>query len=275
MEQRVAHPRAPAERAVPPCNGTERTWQSKSGGRVQRAKRKSAREESTNVSGGSLGAESSDGGGDCHLHIVPGTAWSDCVMTDQNPNQWSEASTTTTQPSFRQEPTGLGDPTPPAYLVPPPPSAYASWRNRVRARLIDQFPTYLGLIIFCIGYVILIVQLALANQSTRDFEGAAVTMIVGLGVVVASLLWIAYNRWFTTGRTGQSLGKRLTKIKLIGIDTNAPIGVANAFLRDLVHILDALTLVGYLWPLWDDTRQTFADQIMKTVVINQTVTAGP
>jgi hypothetical protein len=27
--------------------------------------------------------------------------------------------------------------------------------------------------------------------------------------------------------------------------------------------------VGYLWPLWDDKRQTFADQIMKTIVINE------
>jgi hypothetical protein len=27
--------------------------------------------------------------------------------------------------------------------------------------------------------------------------------------------------------------------------------------------------VGYLWPLWDDKRQTFADQVMKTVVIEE------
>jgi uncharacterized RDD family membrane protein YckC len=182
-------------------------------------------------------------------------------MTDHYGSQWPEAATTTTQP--------------PAYVVPTPASAYASWGKRVRARLIDQLPTYLGLIIFGVGYVILIVQLALVNRSTPDFEGATVTMIVGLGVVVASLAWIAYNRWFTAGRTGQSLGKRMTKIKLIGIDTKAPIGVTNAFIRDLVHILDALTLVGYLWPLWDDKTQTFADQIMKTVVISQTVGAGP
>ena len=77
------------------------------------------------------------------------------------------------------------------------------------------------------------------------------------------------------GRTGQSLGKRVTKIRLIGEETNAPIGPRNAFIRDLVHILDALTLVGYLWPLWDDKRQTFADKIMKTIVVNDAVdTAG-
>jgi uncharacterized RDD family membrane protein YckC len=139
----------------------------------------------------------------------------------------------------------------------------------VRARLIDQAPTYLGLIIFYVGYVILIVQLVPTGGSTPHVEDAAITVIIGLSVMLASLGWVAYNRWLTAGRTGQSLGKRVTKIRLIGEETNAPIGAKNACIRDLVHILDALTIVGYLWPLWHEKRQTFADQIMKTIVINE------
>jgi len=65
----------------------------------------------------------------------------------------------------------------------------------------------------------------------------------------------------------------VTKIKLVGIDTDAPISPRNAFIRDLVHILDALTLVGYLWPRWDDKKQTFGDHIMKTIVINDPMDA--
>jgi uncharacterized RDD family membrane protein YckC len=196
-------------------------------------------------------------------------------MTEQYGNQRPEASAPSAQPSFRQEPVGLGYLIPPAHLVPPSQSADVSWGKRVRARLIDQLPTYLGLIIFGVGYLILIIRLAQGGGSTSQAEGAAVTMIVGLGVIVASLAWMAYNRWFTAGRTGQSLGKRVTKIRLIGDETRAPIGAKNAFIRDLVHILDALTLVGYLWPLWDEKRQTFADQIMKTVVISETVAIRP
>jgi uncharacterized RDD family membrane protein YckC len=192
-------------------------------------------------------------------------------MTDQYGSQWPAASTTSTQPSFLQPPLGLGSPTPHGYLVPTPLREYASWGTRVRARLIDQGPTYLGLIIFYVGYVILIVQLAMAGGSTPDVEDAAITVIIGLSVMLASLGWVAYNRWLIAGRTGQSLGKRVVKIRLIGEETNAPIGGRNAFVRDLVHILDALTLVGYLWPLWDEKRQTFADQIMKTAVINEAV----
>jgi uncharacterized RDD family membrane protein YckC len=192
-------------------------------------------------------------------------------MTDPYRSQWPPASATSTQPSFLQPPAGLGHPTPPGYLMAPVRSDYATWDKRVRARLIDQIPSYLGLTIFCVGYVILIVQLARSDGLSFDFEGAAVAMIIGLGVMLASLGWVAYNRWLIAGRTGQSLGKRAMKIRLIGADTNAPIGARNAFLRDLVHILDALTIVGYLWPLWDHKRQTFADQIMKTVVISETV----
>ena len=48
----------------------------------------------------------------------------------------------------------------------------------------------------------------------------------------------------------------------------------NAFLRDLVHILDGVAYVGYLWPLWDDKRQTFADKIMRTIVIDLPPTAS-
>jgi uncharacterized RDD family membrane protein YckC len=191
-------------------------------------------------------------------------------MTNQYGSQWPEASATNAQPSLAQLPTGY--PPPPEPFRTPPRGDYASWDKRVRARLIDQLPTYLGLIIFYSGYVLLIIRLGLTREFTH-VEGAAVTMIVGLSVTVASLVWVAYNRWLTAGKTGQSLGKRVTKIKLVGMDTGAPISPKNAFIRDLVHILDALTLVGYLWPLWDDKRQTFADQIMKTIVINEVMDA--
>jgi uncharacterized RDD family membrane protein YckC len=168
--------------------------------------------------------------------------------------------------------------TPPVDGIPPPPeyimavpaqSDRASWATRVRARLIDQFPTYLGLIIFCVGYLIFIVQLASSGGSTSQLAKPAVVMIIGLGAMLVSLGWVAYNRWHLAGKTGQSAGKRVSKIRLIGEETYAPIGAKNAFIRDVVHILDALTLVGYLWPLWDDKRQTFADQVMKTVVIDE------
>ena len=197
-------------------------------------------------------------------------------MTDQYGGQPPPAVTTATQPSFVRPPAGEDYPLPPAgYLGSHLRTDYAEWLTRVRGRLIDQIPTYLGLIIFYVGYAILLVQLAVSDGSTLPFQAAAVVMIIGLSVIVASVGWMAYNRWMIGGRTGQSLGKRVTRIRLIGEESNAPIGAKNAFIRDLVHILDALTLVGYLWPLWDEKRQTFADQIMKTIVIKEGVDSTP
>ncbi len=38
-----------------------------------------------------------------------------------------------------------------------------------------------------------------------------------------------------------------------------------------MHVVDGLFYVGYLWPLWDAERQTFADKIIQTVVVRTPV----
>jgi uncharacterized RDD family membrane protein YckC len=189
-------------------------------------------------------------------------------MTDQYRSLWPDRPESAEHPGISSSAPGPAYPPLSGFPVPALRREYANWGPRVRARLIDQAPTYLGLIIFYAGYLLWVVELALSGGSAVQFEGAVVAMIIGLSVMLASLPWVAYNRWMIAGRTGQSLGKRATKIRLIGKETQAPIGAANAFIRDLVHILDWLTVVGYLWPLWDDKKQTFADKTMKTIVVS-------
>ena len=195
-------------------------------------------------------------------------------MTDEHRSQWPDASSANTQSYYAQQPPSPGFPPRSGYpepgkLIAPRQAEYASWNQRVRARLLDEFTTYLGLVIFCAGYVVLIIELASSSGPSPHVAAPAVVMIIGVGVMLAGLGWTAYNRWMIAGRTGQSFGKRSTKIILLGEETYAPIGARNAFIRDLVHILDALTIVGYLWPRWDEKKQTLADQIMRTIVINQ------
>jgi uncharacterized RDD family membrane protein YckC len=143
---------------------------------------------------------------------------------------------------------------------------YAPWGQRVLAMLIDYFPTYVGLIIFYVGYGMMLVDMA-QNGGSPDLSVGGIPMLIGSVIMLAALGWTIYNRWITAGRTGQSLGKRVIKISLISEATGQPIGALNAFLRDLVHILDGIAYVGYLWPLWDEKRQTFSDKIMKTIVV--------
>lgn len=93
---------------------------------------------------------------------------------------------------------------------------------------------------------------------------------IGLWVLASLVRWVisAWNRWFRQGRTGQSVGKTALRTRLVDHVTGQPVGAGRAFLRELAHILDALPFfLGYLWPLWDARRQTFADKIVGTVVV--------
>ena len=173
-------------------------------------------------------------------------------------------------------PTAAGyHPTAPSYRPPTAPgfamplrTDYATWGKRVGAMLIDQLPSYVGMIIFYVGYALWLVRFsASAGTGTLDLAGGVLPMIIGSAIMLAGLGWTIYNRWLVAGRTGQSLGKRVTGIKLVSELTDAPIGPSNAFVRDLVHIIDGMAYVGYLWPLWDDKRQTFADKIVRTIVV--------
>ena len=96
-----------------------------------------------------------------------------------------------------------------------------------------------------------------------DPHNAALAVTLG----VLSLVLLAYNRWYLGGRTGQSWGKRVMDTHLHRRSTGGTVGAGTAFVRDVCHVLDALPcFLGFLWPLWDDRRQTFADRIVATVV---------
>ena len=71
------------------------------------------------------------------------------------------------------------------------------------------------------------------------------------------------------GRTGQSLGKTWMGTWLLSEQTGQPIGTGQAFLRDICHILDGILYIGYILAAFDDKVQTFADKIIKTVVVTQ------
>lgn len=142
----------------------------------------------------------------------------------------------------------------------------ASWGQRVGAYLIDMLPT-----------VVLIVPAAIVAASTAttgyNIYGDEVSNMSGTGVAAMligyglALCWQVWNRWIRQGGTGQSLGKSAMHLRLVAEQTMQPIGAGKAFLRDVCHIADGIFYLGYLWPLWDPKRQTFADKIMTTVVV--------
>jgi uncharacterized RDD family membrane protein YckC len=126
------------------------------------------------------------------------------------------------------------------------PAAYANWGQRVAGYLIDYVP---------------IIVFELIGIISRN-------AIIYLLFILASIGWWIYNRVFQAGRTGQSLGKKTMHLRLLSEKTGEPIGAGMAFVRDICHILDSLACyIGWLFPIWDAKRQTFADKIVGTVVI--------
>ncbi|MGH8891390.1 MAG: RDD family protein [Acidothermaceae bacterium] len=128
-----------------------------------------------------------------------------------------------------------------------PASAYANWGQRVVSFLIDYVPG------FVIGAI---------------FAGAGVTSLEIIFYILG-LAWALYNA-YQGGATGQSIGKKTMGVRLISEANGQPIGGGVGIGRYFLHIIDGLPCyLGYLWPIWDSKRQTFADKILHSVVVKQ------
>ncbi len=132
-------------------------------------------------------------------------------------------------------PSGYGG-TQPGYGMPPAPEAYgaatpgpelATWALRAQSALVDWFGPSLVAGIFY----------------------SAVNRNLGSLLQLVALGWALYQG-YQGGANGQVIGGGM--------------GIA----RYILHILDAIPCyLGFLWPLWDAKKQTFADKILKTVVV--------
>lgn len=69
------------------------------------------------------------------------------------------------------------------------------------------------------------------------------------------------------GLTGQTPGKRVLAIAVVDDVTGRPVGVLRTLVRQLAHVLDVLLVVGYLRPAWHRERRTFADSLLRTLVV--------
>ncbi|WP_030263275.1 RDD family protein [Streptomyces sp. NRRL B-24484] len=179
---------------------------------------------------------------------------------------------------------------PGGYGIPPQPGPYgnaaqvqqfyAGWGSRVVARIIDAFTIFLiPTVLLNIGYFKMIsdtvnsIGAGHIDPVTGEYVAATTTtssgggggLLLGLGALlyVGALLLLAYLQ----GVKGQSLGQRAVNIRLVREADGQPMGFGMAFVRQICHVVDGFCCVGYLWPLWDAKKQTFADKIMSTVVV--------
>ncbi|MFE1474834.1 RDD family protein [Streptomyces cyaneofuscatus] len=88
--------------------------------------------------------------------------------------------------------------------------------------------------------------------------------LLGFLVMIGLTLWQLYQE----GTTGQTIGKKAMGIRVLREADGRPLGFGMAFVRRLAHFLDSIACyIGWLWPLWDEKKQTFADKVCSSVVI--------
>lgn len=126
----------------------------------------------------------------------------------------------------------------------------APWGDRVAAVLIDSL--VLG-VVYVVGWII-------GNiASSRGFVSGFAYLVPALSVYFL----------FMTGASGASPGKRVLGLKVVKAADGQVIGGGMGIVRGLAHVVDAPCFIGYLWPLFDPKRQTFADKIIGTVVLSR------
>lgn len=94
--------------------------------------------------------------------------------------------------------------------------------------------------------------------------------VAGLLGAFGVLVWFAYVAW--EGRSSQTLGKRLLRIRTVDARTGEPIGagrnVGRNLIRGLMTTLCFLPFVlDHLWPLWDRDGQTLHDKATSAAVV--------
>jgi Mce-associated membrane protein len=132
------------------------------------------------------------------------------------------------------------------------PNDLAHWHIRAAAFAVDVLPG------ITVAATMALAWLALPLRST--WWWICVSVLVGAVVLtlVNRVVWPAISGW--------SLGRALMGIAVVRSNGGSA-GPARLLLRDLAHLLDTISVfVGWLWPLWDARRRTFADLLLGTEV---------
>ena len=167
---------------------------------------------------------------------------------------------------------------------PPPPQAMAQYPGtyapqvryggfwiRLVARLIDglllgiPFSILFGIVAALGG--VAVGGTSNADANTQNAAAAGVTGIIVVLALIAGILGIGYYIYFW-GRSGQTLGMRLFKLRIVDANTGGPIGYGRAFIRLLMTVVNSWACyIGWIWVAFDPRKQGWHDKVANSVVL--------
>jgi len=141
---------------------------------------------------------------------------------------------------------------------------YAGVGNRIVAIIIDHV---------IIGLITLLLAIPLGLQMFTAAATGMVDPVAYLGSMVglwalSLVLWLAYFTYME-GSSGQTLGKRLLRIKVVK-ENGKPLTYVDAFVRTLLRIVDGMFayLIGFIVIVATDKKQRVGDMAAGTIVVN-------
>jgi len=186
-------------------------------------------------------------------------------------------------------PTGFGDaPRSPGHSATPPPPGYqaytpnptskfrrANFGLRLGAWLLDYLLYSFLAAVLAVPAVLVIIS-AFAGCARLDgdvvclpgeLDGSLLVLGVLLALADLAVVFAIYVR--ALGATGQTWGRRIVGVKVVGSLTGEPIGLGAATGRQLFALVVSVQIffLGYLWMLWDGRRQTWHDSVVGSIVI--------
>jgi uncharacterized RDD family membrane protein YckC len=139
----------------------------------------------------------------------------------------------------------------------------ASWGARAVAYIIDLL---FGALLAAPGAVLVAIGSGVAHGAVR----IPLLTVGSVLLLIAAVVQIWQTAW-RQGDRGQSWGKVVTGLRTVSADDLRPIGGPRGMLRWLVDLVCSwvtiLEVLNYLWPLWDDRNQTWADKVARSVVL--------
>lgn len=202
---------------------------------------------------------------------------------NQTPVSNDQPSVPNNQPTTPSvQPTQFESTTPPPKPPPPPPwkshsphsilvgselpkdpqSKFASFFTRFLACFVDC------LIVAFVSGIVVYAIISISGSLANSYGGMDKSVTKNIALIPAILLVLAYFIYFT-GTSGQTLGKKLVKIKVVKKGTTTPPSYTSAFLREVIgKIISVVVLgLGCLWVIGDKNKQAWHDKIAGTVVV--------
>jgi uncharacterized RDD family membrane protein YckC len=157
----------------------------------------------------------------------------------------------------------------PPFGPPPLPEgvSYASWGSRLAALLIDSVMLFV-----CFAPALVVTAVAASRSEPGEGPSTPAGITIAVFFIGGILFWL-YNFTWTQGKRGQSWGKRVVGIHLVGeLELRPPgggMGVARYLLRTALGNVTCgvYSVLTGLWPLWDEKNQSLDDKMLHTLVV--------